>query len=71
MEAHYDYRDLGYGVLLTNPEGKDTLLQGDDAENLLFEIRQIYKLWENGNPNPNLFNFPIDHVDNLLEVYFF
>ncbi len=70
MEMHYDYRDLGYGILLTNPEGKNTLLQGDDAENLLFEIRQIYKLWESGNPNPNLFTNPIDHLNNLLEVYF-
>ena len=71
MEGHYGYRDLGYGVLLTNPEGKDTLLQGDDAENFLDEIADLNGVWESENPNPHCFSNYKEHLDIIIEPYFF
>ena len=71
MKSHYNYQDLGYGLLLTNPEGNGTLLQGDDAENLLDEIGDLNAVWDNGNPNPDCFSNYESHLDLIIEPYFF
>ncbi len=67
---HYNYRDLGYGILLINPEGKDTLLQGDDAESFLDEIGDLKGVWDSGNPNPDCFSNYEEHLDCIIEPYF-
>ena len=68
---HYNYQDLGYGILLKNPEeDRNVLLQGDDAENLLNEIGDLNGAWDSGNPNPHCFSNLMEHLDVIIEPYF-
>ena len=67
---YYNYRYLGYGIALINPENKDTLLQGDDAESFLDEIGDLNAAWENGNPNSDCFSNYEEHLDLVVEPYF-
>ena len=71
QEQHYDYEDVGYGVILTDPLGEDVFLQGDDAEQFLEEMNQLDTIWlEQGNPNPSIFRTQEDHIDLLIDPYF-
>lgn len=70
MKEHYDYDDVGYGVILRN--GDETVfLQGDDASQFLKQIEELDTIWlEGGNPNPSIFESQEDHVDLLIDPYF-
>ena len=65
----YTFINLGYAVQLAN--GKtDILLQGDDAEIFLNEVDTLKELWENGNPNYEVFSSYEKHLEALIELYF-
>jgi hypothetical protein len=72
QDQHYDYEDVGYGVILSDPAtGDDVLLQGDDGNNFLEEVNKLDTIWlEEGNPNPSIFRCQEDHIDLLIDPYF-
>jgi len=65
----YTFTNLGYAVQLTNGE-TDILLQGEDAEIFLNEVDNLKDLWENGNPNYEVFLSYEKHLEVLIETYF-
>jgi hypothetical protein len=71
MAKHYDYDDVGYGVILTDPvSGDDVLLQGDEGSDFLATMEEIDSIWTEGNPNPDIFEEQEDHTDLIIGNYF-
>ncbi|MCA2652907.1 hypothetical protein [Microcystis sp. M061S2] len=46
------------------------MLQGEDADNFLNEVDNLKELWENGNPNYEVFPSYEKHLEVLIEPYF-
>lgn len=67
---YFSYNDVGYGVEICSPSGDSVWLQGDDYSNFLTELEDLEKVWEEGNPNPDLFDSYEEHLDLVLSNYF-
>lgn len=65
----FTFTNLGYAVRLSNGE-TDILLQGEDAEIFLKEVDALKDLWENGNPNYEVFPSYEKHLEVLIDPYF-
>ena len=66
---NFTFFELGYAVKLTNGE-TDILLQGEGAEIFLKQVDSLKELWENGNPNYEVFPSYEKHLEVLIEPYF-
>ena len=66
----YDYIECGHSVILCSPDGQRQLLQGDDMAIFLEELGEIDRVWDDGNPNPDIFESIDDHIDLVIANYF-
>lgn len=66
---NFTFFELGYAVKLTKGE-TDILLQGEGAEIFLKQVDSLKELWENGNPNYEVFPSYEKQLEVLIEPYF-
>lgn len=72
---HYEIKDLGYGMLVTAPNGGDRFFSGIDAQILSDELAKIEKIWcrkfgTGFRKSYGPFKSQEEHQDILLSSYF-
>ena len=68
----YSIDDIGNVTLYHYDRRHTTVyLQGDEASTFLEDVHTIEKQWEKQNPNPGIFNSIDDHIDLIIDPFFY